>query len=150
MKSLLPLFLFVFSIQLNFIVLYCFIYFKSELNLFFIYDIMYVSRKLAYTKKDTLDCDESDVIPYLGSSEINYVEIRCFFYLKNIIYKSINIIINRRSITKNRDFSLLVTIPPPFFIEGKTSDIFKRIYINYTKHIFIYQQSILILKQFVN
>ena len=26
---------------------------------------------------------------------------------------------------KNRDFSLLVTIPPPFWAEGKTSDIFQ-------------------------
>ena len=63
--------------------------------------------------------------PLLGSSEINYVEIRCFyFYLKNSVYKSINIIVNRRSMMINRDFSLLVTIPPPFYIEGKTSDIF--------------------------
>ena len=26
---------------------------------------------------------------------------------------------------KNRDFSLLVTIAPPFFVEGKTSDMFQ-------------------------
>ena len=26
---------------------------------------------------------------------------------------------------KNRDFSLLVTIPPPFYAEGKTSDVFQ-------------------------
>jgi len=26
---------------------------------------------------------------------------------------------------KNRELSLLVMIPPPFFVEGKTSDIFQ-------------------------
>ena len=65
------------------------------------------------------------------------------FYLKNKIYISINIIINRRSIMKNRDFSLLVIIPPPFLLKGKHLTYFKRIHKHYTKHIFIYQQYIL-------
>ena len=62
-----------------------------------------------------------------------------FFYLNNRVYKSINIIINRRIIMKNWDCSLLVIISPPFF-EGKTSDIFQTYpVIYYNKQMFNYQ-----------
>lgn len=35
------------------------------------YSMMYLSRKLAYNKKDIFDCCESDTIPYGDTSEIN-------------------------------------------------------------------------------
>ena len=81
-------------------------------------------KETSYNKKGYVWLCESDVIP-MGTSEINNVEIRCFFYLNNKVYISINTIVNRRSIMKNRDFSLLVIITTTLYIEVTTPDIFQ-------------------------
>lgn len=86
----------------------------------YIYDILNMSRKLAYNKKGyiwwAIKC-----IPFMDVHlKTQSCEIRCFYYLNS---KVITIKNNSRIII-NWDNSLFVITPPPFFFKkGKASDI---------------------------
>ena len=82
--------------------------FKSIERLIFylFYDILNMSRKLAYNKKDTFESCGSNAFPLGQHLKSTVVEIRCFYYLNSKVITTKN---NSRIII-NLDNSLFVII----------------------------------------